>query len=99
MIDAALFLPPDCPFTLTSREVAALLRADVRTVQREAERGKLIGFKVGSDLRFTRPAVLRYMMENSASKTAPVFVRSRAGRKRCTKFVDGVQKGVQNVVP
>jgi len=84
VIDESLFLPPDTPFVLTAKEIAAILRVDVRTIQREAARGKLVGYYVGSELRFTRPAVVQYMIQNPASKTAPVFIKppSRAGRKR-----------------
>jgi excisionase family DNA binding protein len=79
--DESLFIAPDTPFTLDVKKVAEILGASTRTVQRLAISGKLVGYKVGSDLRFTRPALLRYMVENPA---APVFVKppSRAGRRK-----------------
>ena len=45
------------PAVYLPREVAALLRCDVRTVRRMVERGELAGVRIGSDIRVTRKSV------------------------------------------
>jgi excisionase family DNA binding protein len=46
---------------LEAKEVAALLKVSVRSITRLAERGELIGFKVGDLWRFQRSDVEAYI--------------------------------------
>jgi excisionase family DNA binding protein len=56
---------------MTVGEVADYLRVSVSTIYREAKRGNLPGFRLGSDWRFVRASLDVWMREKVAvSKTA-----------------------------
>lgn len=80
------------PAVYLPREVAALLRCDVRTVRRMVERGELAGIRIGSDLRVTRksveallssaPLAARVLEPPKASTSTPAPPRAKAKARK-----------------
>lgn len=67
---------------LTSAEVAALLRVSEEVVMTEAEAGRLPGRKLGTEWRFSRPAIVDWLRAERApvpvSETKPAKERMLA---------------------
>ena len=61
---------------LTPQEVAKMLRVSDRSVRYWAAEGRLQGFKVGSDWRFTRQAVDEFIKASTPAPKPPKKVKA-----------------------
>jgi excisionase family DNA binding protein len=60
---AVVTTPPDPNELMTAKEVEELLRIDVKTIYSYVKRGLLPYVKIQSNVRFLRPAILKWMEE------------------------------------
>lgn len=78
---------------LTVNEVAELLGLSTRTIRNYIADGKLVGFKVGSQWRFTQESALKLIEESTASAapaaTAAGSASGSASDAECPDFTDG----------
>jgi len=63
---------------LTALEVSRMLRVEHGSVTRWAKQGRLKGFKVGSDWRFTRAAVQEFIKASTPEPKPPKKVEGLA---------------------
>lgn len=56
---------------LEAREVAKMLRINVRTVQKLASNGELVGFRVANRWRFRREAINDYIRQQEQLNLSP----------------------------
>jgi excisionase family DNA binding protein len=61
---------PDLSKVLTAKELSAYLKVHVSTIYKHLKLGKLPGFKVGDDWRFTMEAIDRWQLEQEKASQA-----------------------------
>ena len=76
---------------LTVAEVAELLGLSTRTIRNYIADGRLVGFKVGSQWRFTQESALKLIEESTAESGAAAAARQTAAAAdgEVTDFSDG----------